>query len=215
MTRKTITKLLLSALLIGLYSNSLSASALNEKHGDCNFIFDNGDLRRQWNASMIYLRVSGVEEPDNQIFKNICTLCSQLSSKDIYMLPSTNDPNNPNIQIGTGKGLNHLKIRSSGCVFDYYYGIKGDMFRTDQNFRKACSSSLSSPPSSRSHSGVSYVKQSDVASGDLWFVGCNDRSYGNVSIINSSICASSADRPSKCQPQDRWTVGSAAEYLCH
>jgi hypothetical protein len=76
------------------------------------------------------------------------------------------------------------------------------------------SSSSSSSYSSESHGGLDKLIHGDRAFSDTWTPICNDGSFGTVSLINSSICASSSTRASKCLAQNEWTAASAREYIC-
>lgn len=102
-------------------------SSRTKQYGRCNFIFKDANLMREWQATGIALEIKGAEEARNKIYN---LLCSRLSSedKDIYILPGKDGEDQLDSRKDGDNLAFHLKVQSSGCVSDLFYGVINDKF---------------------------------------------------------------------------------------
>jgi len=181
-----------------------------ESFGSCKFRFEGENMARSFEYTMILMRISGASEPKEQIYKNIC---NHFPNNVITVKPAKAGPN----PIGEVNGLKHIKISTSSCSFDYYYGINGDSFVSDSNYKNKCAKTTANK------SRVTLFKQQNIKASkggtQYYSIGCSDGSSGTVSETDAgnsygSICASSSVHGSDCRPKDTWSLELAAQRTC-
>lgn len=64
--------------------------------------------------------------------------------------------------------------------------------------------------------GVRHIEHEKGAFSDTWYVGCNNGSFGHVTISDNGVMCTSGvgDTRPKCKNIREWTIQDAANYMC-
>ena len=128
-----INSLLIQIFIVVIFFSPFASAG--ENYNSCEFTFDSEDMHVTWNMSMTGMEIDGAVNPKEKIYKNLCSILP--SQKIIFR--STGNKKDGLIKEGND-GLRHVKIEARQCVFDYYYGIKGNRFVANNNYNSNCSS---------------------------------------------------------------------------
>ncbi len=207
-----INSFLIQIVTVFMFSPFVSAG---ENYSSCEFTFDSEDMHVTWNMSMTGMEINGAVNPKENIYKNLCSL---LPSQKI-VLRSTGNKKNGLIK-ERNDGLSHVKVEAAQCVFDYYYGIKGNQFVRSNNYNSNCSSTKREQDSSNITLFEAQSQKASYGGTQYYSVGCRNKSGGTVHETDvgkstGDICARGGIKSvAICKPKNTWSTSLAAQVVC-
>lgn len=203
-------------LLSLIFLFSFQFAIAGEKFNSCEFAFDSEDLHVTWNMSMLGMEINGAVKPKEKIYKNLCDILP--SQKMIFRATGKKESGLINER---SNGSRHVKIETTKCIFDYYYGIKTDKFVMSNNYNSNCSSSENNRDASNSVTLFEAQSQKAPYGGTQYYsVGCRDKSGGTVHETDIGkntgvICAGGGIKSvAICKPKNTWSTSLAAKTIC-